>query len=79
MVKQLFLPLEAKAILKLLLSVRLPQDVSFWTLTKDGPYTVKTGYYLIVVKPRSFLYALWVYLVFPQNVRRIAQTKCVLI
>ena len=47
-VKEIFLPYEAEIILGIPLSLRSPTDSLVWGATKDGRYTVRSGYHFLL-------------------------------
>jgi hypothetical protein len=47
-VQTLFLPYDAEAILKIPLSGRAQDDKIFWFDTRDGKYSVRSGYKLLL-------------------------------
>uniref|UniRef100_A0A2N9GPD6 Uncharacterized protein n=1 Tax=Fagus sylvatica TaxID=28930 RepID=A0A2N9GPD6_FAGSY len=53
-VQSLFLPYDAEAILKIPLSERVQEDKIFWFDTRDGKYSVRSGYKLLLKDARVF-------------------------
>ena len=52
-VQNLFLPYDAEAILKIPLSRRIQADKLFWYATRDGKYSVRSGYKLLLQESRA--------------------------
>uniref|UniRef100_A0A2N9FDK7 Reverse transcriptase domain-containing protein n=1 Tax=Fagus sylvatica TaxID=28930 RepID=A0A2N9FDK7_FAGSY len=52
-VQNLFLPYDADAILKIPLSRRVQEDKLFWFTTRDGKYSVRSGYKLLLKESRA--------------------------
>ena len=48
LVKEMFLPHEATSILGIPLSHRSPTDSLVWEATKNGVYSVRSGYHLLL-------------------------------
>ena len=53
-IQQMFLPYDANAILKIPLSARTQDDKLFWFETRDGKYSVRSGYRLLCKEDRAF-------------------------
>lgn len=47
LIRQIFLPYNAEAILHIPLSTRAPEDKRYWHEAKNGKYSVRTGYRLL--------------------------------
>ena len=47
-IKALFLPYDAEAILKIPISARAPPDKLIWHATRDGNFSVRSGYHLLL-------------------------------
>ena len=47
LIRQIFLPYNAEAILRIPLSTRAPEDKRYWHEAKNGKYSVRTGYRLL--------------------------------
>ncbi len=52
-IQSLFLPYDAEAILKIPLSGRAQEDKLFWFSTRDGKYTMRSGYKLLLKEARA--------------------------
>jgi hypothetical protein len=52
-IQHLFLPYDADAILKIPLSGRIQDDKLFWFETRDGKYSVRSGYKLLCKENRA--------------------------